>query len=50
MNQVAEETLPRIDYSESDIPAARKPAVDPTALRHTTLRGGEWWQILRTPM
>lgn len=44
MNQVAEETLPRIDYSESDIPAARKPAVDPTTLRHTTLRGGEWWR------
>jgi len=46
MNQVNDsyQDAPRIAYSNDDIPAAKKPAVDPTTLQHRALKSGEWWR------
>ena len=44
MNETHQDDYPRIDYSDAEIPAAKKPAVDPLTLRHTNLKDGEWWR------
>lgn len=47
MNQVTEPTAPdapRIPYDEAAAPAPKKPAVDPSGLRHRDLKRGVWWQ------
>ncbi len=36
----------RVDYSDTPIPGAKKPAVDPLSLVHTNLKGGDWWREL----
>jgi len=48
MNEMAEKDLAayRVDYSDAEIPAAKKPAVDPVTLKHRVLRSGEWWRTM----
>jgi lysine 2,3-aminomutase len=48
MNEMAEKDFAayRVDYSDTDIPAAKKPAVDPVTLKHRVLRSGEWWRTM----
>ncbi len=39
-------TTPSIDYSDVEVPAAKRGPVDPVTLEHRNLLDGEWWRAL----